>query len=161
MGRLPLCLRLILPGLVVFLVLTLASCSYRYLDSSHQVYFNRQKPCLPLDKGDLQFHAFVAIVHSLDIEKWLLMSIDRTQYKVVARVGGCRFPTIVNIAVDSGGVVTITRSRQYRISRVRAIRMRRVMAHLKKTFLRYRCQSIKTLLEQVEKYWIRPRLLVP
>ena len=112
-----------------------------------------------MKKGDLQFHAFVAIVHSLDVEKWLLISIDSARFRVVARVGGCRFPTILNIAVDSEGIITISRSSPYRISRVHAIWMRQGMAQLEKTFLRYRCKSTKSLLEQVEKYWIKPRLL--
>ncbi len=159
MGRIPFYLHLIVPVLAVFLVLTLTSCLYRYLGPNHPITFNFQKPCLPLKKGDLQFHAFVAIVHSLDVEKWLLISIDRARFGVVARVGGCRFPTIMNIVVDSEGIITISRSSPYRISRVHAIWIRRGMAQLEKTFLRYRCKSIKSLLEQVEKYWIKPRLL--
>jgi hypothetical protein len=158
-GRIPFYLYLIVSLLVVSLFLTFTSCSYRYLDKNHPIYFNSLKPCPALDQGDLQFHAFVAIVHSLDVEKWLLMRIDRAQYKVVARVGGCRFPTIMHIAVNTQGIITISRSSPYRISRIHAMRMRRCMDQLEKTFLRYQCRSTKSLLEKVEKYWIRPRLL--
>ena len=159
MGRISFHLHLTVFIMVVSFCVTIASCSYRYLDSNHPAYFNPIKPCLLLDKRGLQFHAFVAIVHSLDIEKWLLLTIDRAHYRVVARVGGCRFPTLMNIVVDSRGLISISRSSPSRISRVHAIRMRRAVAALEKTFLRYRCQSIKSLLEKVEKFWIRPRLL--
>ena len=159
MGRTPFYLHLIVPILVVFLTLTLTACLYKYLGPNHQITLNSRQPCLPLDKSELQFHAFVAIVHSMDVEKWLLIRIDRPRFRVVARVGGCRFPTIMNIAVDAEGIISISRSSPHRISRVHAIRMRRGMVQLEKTFLRYRCKSTKTLLEQVEKYWIKPQLL--
>jgi hypothetical protein len=123
------------------------------------MFFNALKPCPTLDQGDPQFHAFVAIVHSMDIEKWLLMRIDRAQYKAVAKVGGCKFPTIMNISVNRKGIITISRSSSYRISRIHAIWMRRSMGQLEKTFIRYQCQSTESILEKIEKYWIRPQLL--
>ena len=139
-------------------VSTLSSCTNRYLSPSYPITFNSKHSCLALEKRDLQFQSFVAIVHSLDVQKWLFIAIDRAGYKVVAQVGGCMYPTRMNITVDPEGLITFSRSHPGKISRVHANWLHRWMTQLERTFHLYRCQSIGSLLEQVERYWVKPRL---
>jgi hypothetical protein len=137
----------------------LSSCTYRYFGPNDPIFFHEGQTCAPAAKGDVQFHTFVAIVHSMDVRKWLFIDINRSDYRVAARVGGCMYPTGMTIVVSPTGKVTLFRSNPVEISRAHARRLSRWIDQLEKTFYHYRCQTTASLLSQVDKYWIKPRLL--
>ena len=94
----------------VILAFLTPSCTsgYKYLAPNQQDYWNSQ-PCLSLEKKDLQYHAFMAILCSVHVNKWVFSRIDSADLSIEARIGKASFAPEMIITVDKDGLVMISR----------------------------------------------------
>ncbi len=138
----------------IFFLLALPSCIYKYLGPEEPMIINRQS-CIPMNEDVLQFHAFVAIVRAIDARKWVFSIINQKEYKVVAWVGGRRYPTEICVRVDPNGLLTITRTDANNLWRDHYRWVRRWMANLERSFNKYRCETLESLLPKVKKFGIK------
>lgn len=139
---------------LIILCFPFASCS-TYLSAKQPLLLNRM-PCSTVEKSDRQFHAFAAIVQSLQDRRWGIMNIG--EYTVAAQYCRGRHCTELNVSVDSNGAISISRNYQGNISLKYAKLLRKWMAYLEKSYNRYRCETAVSLEEKVKKFGIsRPR----
>ena len=137
----------------VILALLTVSCTsrYTYLAPDQKAYWNTQ-PCLSLQKKDLQYHAFMAVLYSTYVQKWAFNRIDSAEFSIEARIGKEEFAPEMIIAVAEDGVVMISRKSFSKLSKNELRLIKRRMADLEKTFDRHRCESIETLEKQIKRF---------
>jgi hypothetical protein len=136
----------------VILALLALSCSpsYTYLARNQQAYWN-SKPCLSLEKKQLQYHAFMAILCSAYVNQWVFSRIDSAEFNIEARIGKENDAPEMIISVGADGLVLISRKSFAEISKEEMRFIKRRMADLENTFNRHRCESIESLEKQIKK----------
>jgi hypothetical protein len=137
----------------VILALLAVSCTsrYTYLAPDQKAYWNT-KPCLSLQKKDLQYHAFIAVLYSAYVHKWAFTRIDSAEFMIEAGIGKGKFAPEMIIAVAEDGVVMISRKAFSELSKEEMRLIKRQMADFEKTFDRHRCESIETLEKQIKRF---------
>ena len=140
----------------VILALLIPSCTsgYKYLAPNQRAYWNSQ-PCLSLGKKDLQYHAFMAILYSVHVNKWAFSRIDSADFSIEAKIGKANYAPEMIITVDKGGLVMISRKSFAELSKDEMRLTKRWMADLEKTFNRHRCESIESLEKQIKRFGIK------
>ena len=140
----------------MLLVLLTFSCTsgYKYLEPNEPARWN-SPPCLRLEKKDLQYQAFMAILYSVHVQKWVFSRIDSGDFSIEARIGKEKFAPEMIITVDKDGLVLISRKSFLKLSRNELRLTKRRMGDLDRIFNKHRCESIESLEKQVKRFGIK------